>query len=265
MLRSLPTALSFALVLGHPVTPACADGELAPEVAPAAEASVRRGTSWRAPRGRSARQRSDGAWKRRRATVVRLFEQAGVAFPPARLFLRVYKAEEELEVWAAGKASAPLRRIATYRICAQGFPSGPKQRQGDGRTPEGFYTLDLYNGWSSYHLAMRVSYPNRLDRKLGRTGGAIMIHGRCASIGCLAMTDERVEELWVMANAARKRRAVVVHVFPGRELETFIAGADHPPLRRFWLDLKAGHDAFEATHRLPRIDVRGRRYAVRSR
>ncbi len=269
MLRSsTPSTIALTLAAGIALSaaPVCAEDPDAGQDAGVGEPDAARlSTAWEAPEDTTGRERSDGAWRRRRGTVEALFARAAVPFPPARLLLRVYKQDRALEVWAAGGGARPLRLVATYEICAQGDELGPKRRQGDSQTPEGFYTLDFYNWRSTYHLAMRVSYPNRLDRQLRRTGGAIMIHGDCASIGCVAVTDERIEELWVMADAARKRAPVAVHIFPARDLAALIAGTDDAGLRRFWRDLKAGHDAFEAGHRLPRIGVRKRRYVVLSR
>src|SRR5690606_40399902 len=142
----------------------------APEVEP-----VRAPTAWDAPDD----QRTQGAEKRRRATVEGLFARAGVAFPPGVLHLRAFKAEDELEVWAASKADEPLTRVARYGICAASGTLGPKRREGDRQVPEGFYRISFFNPKSRFHLSMQVSYPNASDRVLSdpkQPGGEIMIH-----------------------------------------------------------------------------------------
>ncbi len=214
---------------------------------------LRKPTRLDRPTSLRARDRVRGAHEAKDAVVRELFTEAGLKFPPKQLLLRAFKQEYELEVWAADQTSGPLTHVTTYKICALSGVPGPKKAEGDFQVPEGFYTLNLFNRASSYHLSMRISYPNSRDRKLRYTGSAIMIHGDCVSIGCLAMSDERIEELWVMATGLKNGK-VHVHLFPGHGLDGFIAKAKTPELASFWRNLKRGHDLFEADHTLPRID-----------
>ena len=132
------------------------------------------------------------------------FDKASVPFPPSRLALLGFKAEKRLEVWA-GAADGPWRHVRDYPVLAASGRPGPKLREGDGRVPEGVYRIELLNPQSRYHLSLRLDYPNAFDRAQaateGRTslGGDIYIHGGAVSIGCLAMGDEAVEELFVLA------------------------------------------------------------------
>jgi murein L,D-transpeptidase YafK len=198
-----------------------------------------------------------------------LFAQAQVAFPPAQLLLRAFKRERRLEVWAASKAGAPLVHVTTYEICFASGRLGPKRRQGDGQVPEGFYTLGYLNPSSSYHLSMLVTYPNESDRILGDQrdpGGEIMIHGDCRSAGCLAMSDERIEELWVMCTALMWKLGgqVQIHIFPSRDMEQLLAAEPTAEHRELWQDLKGGLDRFERDKRLPRVQIeRDGRYHFR--
>jgi murein L,D-transpeptidase YafK len=139
----------------------------------------------------------------RRAQLQARFKQAAVAYPPRRVTLAAFKQERELEVWASDGGA--FRRVAGYPIQAASGGPGPKLREGDLQVPEGVYRLTVLNPNSSYHLSMRVDYPNAYDRQRareeGRTrlGGDIYVHGRAVSIGCLAMGDEAIEELFVLA------------------------------------------------------------------
>jgi murein L,D-transpeptidase YafK len=93
----------------------------------------------------------------------------------------------------------------SFRVCTYGFGGlGPKIRQGDGKAPEGFYRVapEQMNPASNFHLAFNLGYPNRFDRHYGRTGSALMVHGSCVSIGCYAMTDDGIEEIYALADAA---------------------------------------------------------------
>ncbi len=228
-------------------------------------AEFRPATDWRAPRGLAPSQRDLRARLAREPVVRRMFAKAGVAWPPARMLFRVFKEERELEVWASGAGDEPMKRVATYGICSAPRTPGPKSRQGDNLVPEGFYRIDAFNPASAYHLSMRVSYPNAWDRRRSRArplGGAIMIHGNCVSIGCLSMTDERIEELWVMAQAVRAAgHAIDVNLYPARDLRGLIEREADPELAAFWRTLLAGNEQFERTRRPPRPGIRDGRYA----
>jgi hypothetical protein len=156
-----------------------------------------------------------------------LFKDAGVAYPPSQILLRGFKKEKRVEVWAAADITGPLTHVTTYEVCYASGELGPKRKEGDRQVPEGFYGVNLYNPSSSYHLAFQVSYPNQSDRILGdkRTPGSeIMIHGNCVSIGCLAMSDERIQEIWLAVTAVRDRRGKIdVHLFPTRDMAGLIA------------------------------------------
>ncbi len=131
------------------------------------------------------------------------FTGANVGYPPARLVLVGLKMEKELRVLAP--AGEGWREVVRYPILAASGGPGPKLRAGDGQVPEGFYRVESLNPNSLYHLALRLDYPNTEDREVaareGRSklGADIMIHGKAASIGCLAMGDEVSEELFVLA------------------------------------------------------------------
>ena len=105
--------------------------------------------------------------------------------------------------------------IKTYKIALGGDPVGPKERQGDNKTPEGTYIIDSRNRNSEYHLSLHISYPNERDKIRAKAlnvspGGDIMIHGIKNGLawvgnlhagidwtnGCIAVTDEEMEEIY---------------------------------------------------------------------
>jgi murein L,D-transpeptidase YafK len=211
--------------------------------------------------------RAARAMRERRAVVVKRFADAGVAFPPKELLFRGFKREHDLEVWASSERGEPMTKIATYEICGLSGDLGPKRSEGDAQVPEGFYRIAYLWPNSNFHLEMNVNYPNLSDRILadGRpAGGDIMIHGACASAGCLAMTDERVEELWVMASSAQVgEEKVLVHLFPSRVMSDLYTDERYAQHRAFWKTLEPALDLFERTHRPPRVHVDWRgRYEV---
>ena len=144
-----------------------------------------------------------------------------IAWPPKRLTLLAFKRERTLEVWGAGE-SGGYARLATYRIVAASGKTGPKRREGDKQVPEGIYSLPLLNPNSSYHLSIKVGYPNGTDIANAtipteRMGGDIYIHGRDVSIGCLAIGDRGIEELFTLAALVpAERRRIIIAPFDFR-------------------------------------------------
>ncbi len=132
------------------------------------------------------------------------FDSADVSYPPERLMLVALKREKRLELWASDAGAWSY--IRTYPVCAASGGAGPKLQEGDLQVPEGIYPLTVLNPNSGFHLSIRIEYPNEFDRSMaerdGRTnlGGDIYIHGKCVSIGCLAMGDEAIEELFLLVH-----------------------------------------------------------------
>jgi hypothetical protein len=134
-----------------------------------------------------------------------VFERAEVSWPPEQLILVALKEEKRLEIYASDDSHEP-RFVLAYPILAASGIIGPKLREGDRQVPEGFYRIELLNPNSRFHLSLRVNYPNAVDieqagrdgRDLSALGGDIMIHGGAESIGCIAIGDPAVEELFVL-------------------------------------------------------------------
>jgi hypothetical protein len=128
--------------------------------------------------------------------------EVGSKYPPDHLRLIGLKHERLLEVWVPGTNG--WRRLRSYPVLAASGGPGPKLREGDHQVPEGIYRLTGFNPNSSYHLSVRVDYPNRDDQAVAvtegrrRLGGDIFIHGKAVSIGCLAIGDRAIEELYVL-------------------------------------------------------------------
>lgn len=213
-------------------------------------------------------ERVDDARARRAAALRGRFTAAGVAYPPGAIFLRVFKQERELELWARGADRSPFHRVHVYPVQAASGVLGPKRREGDEQVPEGVYRIDRFNPRSRFHLSLGLDYPNASD--LARTsdpaapGTDIFIHGGAASIGCLAMGDPAIEELFLAALDARDlggQRAIPVHVFPcrmtpanWRALLDPLA-ARRPELGVFWRELQPVYEAFDREKIPPSVSV----------
>lgn len=178
------------------------------------------------------------------------------------VFIRIFKQSAELEIWMNDGRSWRLFDI--WPICRWSGELGPKLREGDGQSPEGFYTVakGALNPNSSYHLSFNLGFPNAYDRAHGRTGSFLMVHGDCLSIGCYAMTDAGIEDIYGLVEAAldNGQLRVAVHIFPFRmDDATLEAHASHPWVD-YWRNLKTGHDLFETSGSPPVAAVCGREY-----
>lgn len=214
-----------------------------------------------------ANARLDAVRKARADDVKQLLAAAGVSSPPGVVYLRAFKEERQLELWA-GKKNAPLVLVKTYPICAASGELGPKRKEGDLQVPEGLYEIAEFNPGSNFHLSMKVSYPNASDRvrsDKARPGGLIYLHGNCASIGCIAIEDGPIEEVFLIAQAATTR-PLRIDIFPARLTAAWLeAHRDHPH-RAFWEELAPAFAAFEAHQRPASFSVEpGGAYRVRAR
>lgn len=178
------------------------------------------------------------------------------------VFVRIFKEERILEVWLRGADHFTL--FKTYPICNFSGGLGPKLKEGDRQSPEGFYTVDpsALNPNSSYHLSFNLGFPNPFDRANARTGSYLMVHGRCLSVGCYAMTDAGIEEIYLLVEAALKagQRHVPVHAFPFKMTEERLAREQDNPWYDFWANLKTGYDLFEEDHYPPPVSVSDKAY-----
>jgi murein L,D-transpeptidase YafK len=121
----------------------------------------------------------------------------------APILIRIYKEERTLEVWKQNR-TGKFTLLQSYPICKFSGKLGPKIAQGDYQAPEGFYdiTPTQMNPQSSEYLSFNIGYPNAFDRSLGRTGSFLMVHGGCRSVGCYAMTDYQMEEIYGLVEEA---------------------------------------------------------------
>lgn len=185
--------------------------------------------------------------------------------PSAPIFVRIFKEESELEVWKA-RDDGRFYHFKTYPICNWSGDLGPKEAQGDRQAPEGFYAISRtqMNPNSKFYLAFNLGYPNAYDRSWNRTGEALMVHGKCKSAGCYAMTDALAEEIYALAREAFRggQTSFDVHAFPFRMTEEKLARFQKHKWYAFWRTLKEGYDYFETNRVPPSVAVCERRYVV---
>jgi len=141
---------------------------------------------------------------------------------------------------------------------------GPKLAEGDKQAPEGFYHVgsSRMKPDSTYHLAFNIGYPNTYDRAHKRTGSYIMVHGNQVSIGCFAMTDYWMEEIYTLCTKALQNGQAFfrIHIFPFRMTEERLATETQSEWYDFWKNLKEGHDWFEEYKTPPNVTVLNNNY-----
>jgi murein L,D-transpeptidase YafK len=148
-----------------------------------------------------------------------LYKSKQLNIKNAHIFMRVFKQEDELELWAKTKSSQQFIKIKTFKICAKSGTIGPKARAGDGQVPEGLYQIDRFNPASNYHLSLGINYPNKADKLRAGffpTGGDIFIHGECVTIGCMPLTNAFIEELYIACVEAKEalQKTIRVEIYP---------------------------------------------------
>lgn len=199
------------------------------------------------------------AYQHKALILQNLYKDKGIA-QGASIFVRVFKQEQKLEIWALKDKKFVL--LKAYPICAASGVLGRKKKEGDRQVPEGIYKILIFNEKSDYHLSLGINYPNEADHiwaDKDHAGGDIYIHGNCVSVGCLAMTDDLIEEIYIIAYEARKagQREIPIHIFPFN-MRIFTADAIQPEVTQhyeFWQELKPIFDFFEQNRQLPKIWV----------
>jgi murein L,D-transpeptidase YafK len=194
------------------------------------------------------------------------FKAKGLEWPARYVFIRSFKYDGQLEVWAKDNENEKYKLFKTYKVCMQSGALGPKRMQGDYQVPEGFYYINEFNPNSAYHLSLGLNYPNASDKMLSdsqRPGNGIYIHGSCVSVGCIPVTDSDIEEIYLIASAAKAsgEEFIPVHIFPirynkKRSVDFFENNTrDNPALQKFAMQLKSAYDKFEATKELPLVMI----------
>ena len=209
-------------------------------------------------------QRFKVAEKEKSAFIDSLFVRKGLQQKRSLVYLRVFKYNGQIELWARDRDRQNYQLIRTYEICAASGDLGPKRKMGDGQVPEGAYVVSAFNPVSNFYLSLGVSYPNQSDRILGKgnnLGGSICIHGNCVTIGCIPIQDYYIKELYAICVYARDngQKAIPVHIFPARMDDagmTYLS-ENYPDqaLQKFWKNIRPFYLLFEQKRELPRISV----------
>ncbi|MGE7775310.1 L,D-transpeptidase family protein [Chitinophaga sp. NPDC101104] len=206
------------------------------------------------------------AFREKEESIKKECAKKGIAWPAKQIYIRSFKLDSEMEIWARNNPGDTFTLVKTYRVCSLSGKMGPKRKEGDRQVPEGFYYINDFNPNSSYHLSLGINYPNYSDRVLSdpkKPGGDIYIHGSCLTVGCIPLTDEFISEVYIMAVQAKNagQDFIPVHVFPvrfGNSRSMDYLGSQSltdNESQKFWLNLKNAYDYFEKTRKMPVVMV----------
>ncbi|MEW7313742.1 peptidoglycan meso-diaminopimelic acid protein amidase [Buttiauxella gaviniae] len=180
------------------------------------------------------------------------------------VYIQIFKEERTLELYV--KMGEQYQLLDSYRICNYSGGLGPKQRQGDFKSPEGFYHVarNQLKPDSRFYKAINIGFPNEFDRSHGYQGQYLMIHGACVSIGCYAMTDSGIDEIFQFVTAALVfgQPNVQVSIYPFRMTDANMQRHKYSYYINFWKQLKPGYDYFTANHQPPVVSVVNGNYMI---
>jgi len=180
------------------------------------------------------------------------------------VYIQIFKEERTLELYA--KMGNEFRLVNSFRICNFSGGLGPKRREGDFKSPEGFYSVDARHlkPDSKYYRAINIGFPNDYDKSQGYSGAYLMIHGECKSIGCYAMTNTYMDEIYryVEAAFAYGQSRIDISIYPFRMTEQNLKRHGSSSYIAFWRQLKPGYDYFIKNHQPPMMGVANGQYVL---
>lgn len=188
-------------------------------------------------------------------------------FMGSPVYIQIFKEERTLELWV--KSGEKYQLMSSYNICNFSGGLGPKRRTGDYKSPEGFYSVDRsqLKPDSQFYKAINIGFPNEFDRQNGYNGKYLMIHGACVSVGCYAMTDTGIDEIFQFVTAALVfgQPRVEVSIYPFRMTDANMARHKNSYYANFWQQLKPGYDYFVQHKQPPHVSVQNGQYVVNTR
>ena len=198
------------------------------------------------------------AYTEKEKTVVKTLAEHSISRDSLRIYLRAFKAEKIVELWAKNTCDTSFVRIKNFPICEISGNIGPKRRYRDLQVPEGFYHITQLNPYSKYYLSMQINYPNASDSirgYKGQLGNLIFVHGECVSSGCIAITNDKIKELFVYCIEAYNsgQKEIEMTIFPTQLTDAnytrlTTAYSKNKDYTSLWADLKKSYDGFNQTN-----------------
>jgi murein L,D-transpeptidase YafK len=203
------------------------------------------------------------AYNDKEKTVIKTLAGHSISRDSLRIYLRAFKTEKIVELWAKNTSDSAFTLIRKFAICDISGEIGPKRRYHDLQVPEGFYHITTFNPYSKYYLSMQINYPNASDSirgVQGHLGNLIFIHGECLSSGCIAMGNDNIKELFVYCIEAYNsgQEQIDLTIYPAKLNYNIYSGLT-TRYRKYkdeislWADLKKSYDLFEQSKVPPTV------------
>ncbi|MEY0174898.1 L,D-transpeptidase family protein [Providencia rettgeri] len=181
------------------------------------------------------------------------------------IFIQIFKQEGLLELYQK-TSSGKYKLSKTYPICKFSGGLGPKKIEGDLKSPEGFYqiTAEQLNPNSRYYRSINIGFPNEFDKAQGYSGSYLMIHGSCVSVGCYAMTDKYMGEIYQTVETAllSGQSVINVSIYPFKMTNENMLRYRNSSHYAFWKQLQPAYEYFNRTGRPAEVSVALGKYAV---
>jgi murein L,D-transpeptidase YafK len=206
------------------------------------------------------------AYNQKHSIIISNLKKLNVKSKNLKILFIGYKKEKVLEIYVRN-SSGIFTLYHSFKMCAQSGELGPKYKAGDDQTPEGFYYIDRFNPFSNFHLSLGINYPNQADKKRSNAsnlGGDIFIHGNCVSIGCMAMTDNTIKEIYILSvmakNAGQNKIPVIIAPFKFHDPQNsnYINSQDYQSYSnhfKLWNSIKSGIETYKKSKKSPEVTI----------
>lgn len=208
------------------------------------------------------------AYSEKISSIIHRLSELNISLNELNILIVAYKREKELEIWVKRKYNKEFQKLIEYNICSISGELGPKRKEWDAQIPEGFYHIVSFNPTSFFHLSFSINYPNKSDKILSpfsELGNDICIHGGCTTIGCLPMTNDIIQEIYIYAieSKANGQRKIPIYIFPTRMddfnySELLKEYGKRNELLAFWQNLKEGYNKFDSSKVELKLNINNR-------
>jgi murein L,D-transpeptidase YafK len=217
--------------------------------------------------------RVKNAYDKQLVKVQSIINSYNIDLSSLEIFIRAYKFEKVIEIFGKRKSDEKYTLLCEFPFCVLSGGLGPKRKQGDLQVPEGIYYIDRFNPWSNFHLSLGINYPNEFDKAnaiANNPGGDIFIHGNCVSVGCIPLTDQVIEQVYILALEANNngQSEIPVHIFPQRMSSLpYLSNTDwwralFNEQKTLWSQLSDIDRLFNEQHTLPKININKQGYFI---
>ena len=206
--------------------------------------------------------RVNAAYKEKKPIIAEKLQSMDLSLKNVKVMIKAYKYEQNVKIYVQSKSEKVWRVYKEFPFNCTSGELGPKRQEGDYQIPEGYYKVNHFNPYSNFHLSLGVSYPNKADKIKSphkNKGGAIYMHGGCATIGCIPIEDEPIKEVYILSVLAKNngQSKVPIHIFPFEYTQEKFDSAIklYPEHENFWTNIYEIEKKFEESKVAPKVGI----------